>query len=69
MNFKLTLGLILAGMAVVFILQNAAVVELTFLAWTVSMSRSFLMLFILSIGLILGWLLHVGVGSNWARFL
>lgn len=58
MNFKLILGLILAGLAVVFIIQNFAAVELTFLVWTVSMSRALLMFFILSIGLILGWLLH-----------
>ena len=64
MNFKLILGLILAGMAVVFTTQNVAIVELTFLVWTVSMSRALLIFFILSIGLILGWLLHGSVGSK-----
>lgn len=58
MNFKLILGLILAGLAVVFIIQNVAVVELTFLAWTISMSRALLIFFILSIGFVLGWLMH-----------
>ena len=58
MNFKLALGLILAGLAVLFIIQNVAVAEIRFLFWTLSMSRSLLMFFILAIGIVLGWLLH-----------
>ena len=58
MNFKLVLGIILAGMAAVFIIQNVTSVDLTFLFWTLSMSRALLMFLILSLGFILGWLLH-----------
>ena len=58
MNLKLILGIILAGMAAVFIIQNARSVDLTFLFWTLSMSRALLMFLILSLGFILGWLLH-----------
>jgi putative membrane protein len=58
MNYKLILGIALAGMAVLFIIQNVTVVELKFLFWTLSMSRALLMLLILSLGFILGWLLH-----------
>jgi lipopolysaccharide assembly protein A len=58
MNLKLVLGIILAGMAAVFIIQNVSSVDLTFLFWTLSMSRALLMLLILSLGFILGWLLH-----------
>jgi putative membrane protein len=58
MNFKLVLSLILAGLAVLFIIQNVAVAEIRFLFWTLSMSRSLLMFFILAIGIVLGWLLH-----------
>ena len=58
MSFKLILGLILAGMAVLFIIQNVTTVELTLLFWTLSMSRALLMRLILSVGIILGWLLH-----------
>ena len=58
MNLKLVLGIILAGMAAVFIIQNVTSVDLTFLFWTLSMSRALLMLLILSIGFILGWLMH-----------
>ncbi len=58
MNAKLIFGIILAGMAVAFIFQNAASVDLTFLFWTLSMPRELLMFLILSLGIILCWLLH-----------
>ena len=58
MNAKLILGIILAGMAGLFIIQNITSVNLTFLFWTLSMSRALLMLMILLVGIILGWLLH-----------
>ena len=58
MNFKLILSIIMAGMAALFIIQNVPSVEVTFLFWTLSMSRALLMSLILSIGIILGWSLH-----------
>ena len=58
MNFKLVLSVILAGLAVIFIIQNTAVVDIRFLFWTLSMSRLLLFFFLLVIGVILGWLLH-----------
>jgi len=58
MNAKLILGIILAVMAAVFVIQNVTSVDLTFLFWTLSMSRALLMFLILSLGIILGWLLH-----------
>jgi uncharacterized integral membrane protein len=58
MNFKLWLSLILAALALIFMIQNAAVVEIHFLFWTVSMSRLIWMFLLLAIGLLIGWLLH-----------
>lgn len=58
MNLKLTLILILSSIAVIFIAQNVAVVELSFLFWRASMSSSLLIFFTLMIGFILGWFLH-----------
>ncbi|MCF8050066.1 MAG: LapA family protein [Desulfobacterales bacterium] len=58
MNAKLIFGMILAGLAVVFVIQNVAVMELRFLFWTLSMSGALLMFLILSVGIFLGWLLH-----------
>ena len=58
MNIKLILIVILASLAVIFITQNVAVVEVSFLFWSVTMSRALLIFFLLIIGFILGWFLH-----------
>lgn len=58
MNLKLTLILILSSMAVIFIAQNAAVVEIGFLSWTASISSALLIFFTLTLGFVLGWFLH-----------
>ena len=58
MKPKLIIGAILAGLMLIFIIQNVAVMNLRFLFWTLSMSGALLMLLILSVGVILGWLLH-----------
>jgi lipopolysaccharide assembly protein A len=64
MSFKLILVVALAGTAVLFIIQNAAAVELTFLFWTVSMSQAFFMCVVLSTGIILGWWMRRGFGKK-----
>ena len=58
MNYKLLLILSLVGFTVFFIIQNVAVVEIKFLFWSLSMSRSLMMFFLLTIGIIIGWFLH-----------
>lgn len=58
MNLKLILILILSSLAVVFIAQNVAVVEIGFLFWRASMSSALLIFFTLMIGFFLGWFLH-----------
>ena len=58
MNTKLIITLVLIGLAVIFIIQNVAVVEIHFLFWQLSMSRSLFMVFMLAIGVIAGWLGH-----------
>lgn len=58
MNFKLIVIIILASVVVIFITQNVSVVELSFLFWSISMSRALLIFFTLVIGFILGWSLH-----------
>lgn len=55
---RLTLILILSSLAVIFIAQNVAVVEISFLYWRASMSSALLIFFTLMIGFILGWFLH-----------
>ena len=58
MNFKLALILILSSLAVVFVAQNVAVVEIGFLFWRASMSSALLIFFTLMIGFLLGWFFH-----------
>jgi uncharacterized integral membrane protein len=58
MNFKLILILIIVGLAVIFITQNVAAVEVNFLLWSLSLSRALLIFFVLIIGMILGWFLN-----------
>lgn len=58
MQTKLVVSLVLIGLAVLFIVQNAAVVDIRFLFWKLSMSRALFMLFMLAIGVVAGWVLH-----------
>ncbi len=48
---------VLAFMVLVFLLQNTAIVSIQFLFWSVSMSRSLLILLFIGVGMIIGWLL------------
>jgi uncharacterized integral membrane protein len=58
MHFKLALILVLASFTVLFIVQNAAVVEVRFLFWGLSMSLSLFVFLLFAIGVVVGWLLH-----------
>lgn len=58
MNLKLLLVLFVSSLAVLFIAQNVAVVEIIFLAWRTSMSSSLLIFFTLIGGFVMGWSLH-----------
>lgn len=58
MNLKLALVLILASLAVMFIAQNVAAVEIGFLFWKVSIASGLLIFFTLLMGMILGWSAH-----------
>lgn len=59
-NLRLVVGLVLAGLIVLFTLQNADVVELRFLFWVWSMPRAVMIFGVLATGILLGWLL-----SSW----
>ena len=57
MNTKLIVSIILAGLALIFIIQNTTVVEIRFLFWTLSMSRALFMFLMMGVGMVIGWLL------------
>ena len=67
MNIKLTLILVLSGIVLIFVTQNVAAVEVTFLLWSISMSRALLIFFALAIGILIGWFLRSYVEHRSAK--
>jgi putative membrane protein len=55
---KTIVFVILAVLVLLFVIQNTQVVETRFLVWTISMSRSLLLLGTFIIGVIAGWLMR-----------
>lgn len=58
MGYKLVTVLILAGLVVLFIIQNVAVVEVRFLFWTMQISKALLIFLLFAVGVIMGWALN-----------
>jgi lipopolysaccharide assembly protein A len=67
MNFKLTLILVLSGIILIFVTQNVAAVEVTFLLWSISLSRALLIFFALAIGILIGWFLRSYIEHRQAK--
>ncbi|MFC1494728.1 lipopolysaccharide assembly protein LapA domain-containing protein [Thermodesulfobacteriota bacterium] len=57
MKTKIIAPLIIICIIVIFFIQNAATVEIELLFWTITMSRTLLMLLLLSVGVVAGWFL------------
>ncbi len=55
---KTVIFVVLAALILLFVIQNTQVVETRFLVWTISMSRSLLLLGTFIMGVIAGWLLR-----------
>ncbi|MBU1643200.1 DUF1049 domain-containing protein [bacterium] len=58
MQFKKILIFVLAGIALLFIVQNLAFVETQFLFWSFSLPRAVLLLIGVVTGVLIGWLWH-----------
>lgn len=54
---RLIASLVLAGLVLLFIMQNADMVSIRFLFWSVSMSRSLMILLLVGFGMVIGALL------------
>ena len=67
MNAKLVVVLLLSAAALLFIIQNTAVVEIRFLFWSIQMSRSIWMILLLGVGIVIGWLLPAWFKHRRAR--
>jgi uncharacterized integral membrane protein len=57
MTLRIFSTLVLAALALAFVLQNVAAVEVRFLLWSFSLSASLLLLIVLFLGVAIGWLL------------
>jgi len=55
MQVRRYLGLGLLLLVVIFIVQNAAVVDIRFLIWELSMPRALMILLVLAAGFAIGW--------------
>ena len=58
LNYKKIISFVLAALTILFILQNIAVINISFLFWTFFISRSVLVFLVLLIGIVIGWLLR-----------
>jgi uncharacterized integral membrane protein len=54
MKFTFVFGLVIGILVVIFILQNTEIVEISFLFWTISISRALVVLLVFIIGIIVG---------------
>jgi len=61
MKIKLILSLVAIVFVVLFVLQNTTIVEIQFLLWSLSMSRSLLIVVFVAVGVAIGWLLRSNV--------
>jgi len=62
-SWRLLLSIVLIGAVFLFVFQNIGVVEIRFLFWSASVSRSLLLLIVLVVGVVVGWIWH----SLWRR--
>lgn len=56
MNIRLYVGVALLVLVIIFVIQNAVAVDIRFLIWKVTMSRSLVILIVLAIGIAVGWI-------------
>jgi len=67
MKPKVLLGLVLAGLVLLFAFQNTGVVEIRFFVWKGEMSRVLVFLLLVLAGFVLGWGLAKGLGMRKGR--
>jgi uncharacterized integral membrane protein len=60
---RFILGIVFGILAIIFVVQNIQTVDVTFLAWTITMSRALMLIIILGIGFLLGWAV-CGIGRR-----
>ena len=57
-NVKLAVTIILVGFVVLFAVQNAEVLQVNILLWTIEARRVVILFGVLGIGVLIGWIAH-----------
>jgi uncharacterized integral membrane protein len=60
---RFILGIVMGAAAVIFAVQNTAIIQVEFLAWQITMSRSLMILIVLFFGIVIGWIVG-GLGRR-----
>jgi uncharacterized integral membrane protein len=60
---RFILGIIIGVLVIIFMFQNVQPVDVTFFAWTVTLSRAVVLLIVFAVGIIVGWIFH-GAGRR-----
>jgi uncharacterized integral membrane protein len=55
---KFILGIVIGILVIIFMIQNVQVVEIKFLAWTVTISRALMALIVFIFGIFIGWVVR-----------
>lgn len=58
MSWRFLLSFVLVGVVLLFVFQNIGGIEIRFLFWSAAVSRSLLLLIVLSVGVLVGWIWH-----------
>jgi len=54
--FRFIIGIILGILVIFFVTQNTGTADITFLFWTVTLSRAVMYIIIFALGFLIGWL-------------
>ena len=55
---RFILGIIIGIVVIIFLFQNLETAQITFLAWTLTMSRAVMVLVFFFFGIVLGWIIR-----------
>ena len=53
---RFILGIIIGVLVIIFMFQNVEPLTVSFIAWTVTLSRAVVLLIVFAVGIIVGWI-------------
>lgn len=58
LNAKFIIGVLLAALVVLFLIQNVGTMEVRFLVWSFFVPRALMLFIVLALGIVGGWFWH-----------